>query len=65
MKLLLDSCTLLWAALDSDQLSTRARQLLISDEHQLFLSVATLWELVIKVRLGKLTLHDPIKVFFN
>lgn len=53
---LLDTHTLLWMQDDSGTLSKQARSIL-SDKHaKLYISIATLWEIVIKCSLGKLVL---------
>jgi PIN domain nuclease of toxin-antitoxin system len=53
MKLLLDTHLLLWAAGQPERLSKEARKLLRSPENELFFSPASLWEVVIKRRLGR------------
>lgn len=55
MKLLLDTHLLLWAAADSERLSSQARELLHAQEHTLIFSAASIWEIVIKNGLGR---HD-------
>ncbi len=62
MKLLLDTHTFLWFIDDNQRLSARAKALLESDA-DLLLSVASLWELAIKVSIGKLTLAQPYDIF--
>jgi PIN domain nuclease of toxin-antitoxin system len=59
MKLLLDTCTFLWAALDDPRLSKTARDLLLAPEAERWLSAASAWEIVIKVNLGQLSLPEP------
>ena len=54
VKLLLDTCTVLWAVLSPAALSPRAQQLIADPENTLFVSAATAWEIATKVRLGKL-----------
>jgi len=54
MKLLLDTHAFLWFIDDSPALSTRGKALLEAD-NELFLSVGSLWEIAVKLRLGKLT----------
>ena len=56
MKLLLDTHAFLWAITEDARLSERARQVFLSGANQLFLSAASLWEIVIKVQIGKLPL---------
>ena len=55
MRLLLDTHTFLWFINDSPQLSAPAKSLLES-EAELLLSTASLWEIAIKISIGKLTL---------
>ncbi len=60
MKVLLDTVTFLWAAVDSPELSARARQALTAGEGPLFLSPVSSWEITLKYSLGKLVLPtDP------
>jgi PIN domain nuclease of toxin-antitoxin system len=47
--------------MDKSQLTTRVKQLLTSGEHDLYLSMASVWEMQIKHQLGKLNLKTSIK----
>lgn len=58
---LIDACTLIWAADDPAQLSPTAAALLRNKANPLHLSAATVWEMSIKVGLGKLTLSAPFR----
>ena len=62
MKLLLDTHTFLWFIDDSPRLSTPAKSYLESDA-ELLLSTASLWEIAIKISIGKLDLGRPFNVF--
>jgi PIN domain nuclease of toxin-antitoxin system len=62
MKLLLDTHTFLWFINNSPELSSSAADLLESDV-DLLLSMASLWEIAIKVSLNKLTLPDNYERF--
>lgn len=62
MKFLLDTHTFLWFIDDSPQLSVNAKNLLEADV-DLLLSVASLWEIAIKVSIGKLALPDTYDKF--
>lgn len=53
MKLLLDTHVLLWAVIDSPRIKAIRKHLLAIDNDVHF-SVASLWEIAIKVSLGKL-----------
>ena len=65
MQLLLDTHTFLWFSRASPELSVKARNLIEDTENELFLSVASPWEVGIKVSTGKLTLGRPANVFFE
>ncbi|HXF41055.1 MAG TPA: type II toxin-antitoxin system VapC family toxin [Blastocatellia bacterium] len=62
MRLLLDTHTFLWFIEDSSKLSQEAKKLLES-EVELLLSIASLWEMAIKISIGKLTLAEPFHTF--
>lgn len=62
MRILLDTHTFLWFVNDSPELSDDAAELLESDI-DLLLSVASLWEIAIKVNLKKLSLPDDYERF--
>ena len=53
MKLLLDTHLLLWAAGHAERLSNAAIELIEAPDNDLWFSVASLWELVIKRGLGR------------
>ncbi|ANE54113.1 type II toxin-antitoxin system VapC family toxin [Methylomonas sp. DH-1] len=61
MKLLLDTHIFLWLNDDPKQLASTVQTLLSSGEHELYLSIATPWEIQIKCQLGKLSLAMPIE----
>ncbi len=65
MKLLLDTHTLLWHADGDPRMSATATALLIDPANALFLSMATVWEIAIKVGLKKLTLSAPYVTFMT
>jgi PIN domain nuclease of toxin-antitoxin system len=54
VKLLVDTHTFLWALMHDRRLSARSKQILTSDEHELFFSLVSLWEFAIKIKTGKL-----------
>src|ERR1043166_7788070 len=64
MKLLLDTCALLWFLADDPQLSTPAKTLLEDPAHGRWLSPISLLEIAIKVRIGKLPLPAPFAALF-
>lgn len=62
MKILLDTHIFLWFINNDPQLSPTAKTLLESDV-DLALSAASLWEIAIKVSIGKMTLPKPFEIF--
>jgi PIN domain nuclease of toxin-antitoxin system len=64
MTLLLDTHTFLWFIEDSSKLSSTAQSLISSDAN-LLLSVASLWEMAIKISLGKLAVSGDYEVFVS
>jgi PIN domain nuclease of toxin-antitoxin system len=56
VRLLLDTHAFLWATGEPSRLSPRVRKFVQEPKHEIFVSVAACWEIVIKHALGKLTL---------
>jgi PIN domain nuclease of toxin-antitoxin system len=63
MKILVDTHTFLWWNEASSKLSRRASTLLADSRNTLFLSVASVWELVMKVQSGKLKIPEPPSIY--
>jgi PIN domain nuclease of toxin-antitoxin system len=62
MKLLLDTHTFLWFIMGSSRLIKKACELIEDVNNERLLSIASLWEMAIKISLGKLTLVEPFEV---
>jgi PIN domain nuclease of toxin-antitoxin system len=60
MKLLLDTHTFIWWDSEPVRISSRALALCQDSENTLLLSVASSWEMQIKMQLGKLKLKLPL-----
>ena len=58
MKALLDTHTFLWWNKDDPQLSLPAREFISDGQNEIFLSAASVWEIVIKTAKGKLILPE-------
>jgi PIN domain nuclease of toxin-antitoxin system len=54
VRVLLDTHTLIWWAIDDPKLSRKARAILLSFDSEILVSAASAWEIATKVRLGKL-----------
>jgi PIN domain nuclease of toxin-antitoxin system len=63
MRLLLDTHAFLWWVEDAPALSRRARRLMADPQNECWLSLASCWEMAIKLSLGKLKLQSPIERF--
>ncbi len=60
MRLLLDTHTLIWALVDPDRLTDRAREALRDGGNEVLVSAASVWEVEIKRALGKLEAPDDL-----
>lgn len=65
MKALLDSHAFLWFILDDRRLSTAAGDCISDPGNDILVSPATLWEIAIKIRLGKYALPEPYEPFID
>ena len=65
MRLLLDTHSFLWFISGNPQISSSARMLIEDVSNQPFLSVASLWEMAIKMSLGKLSLGQPFETLIS
>lgn len=54
MKYLLDTHTLIWSIFEPEELSGKVSGILSNRRNQIFVSTVSLWEIAIKVRIGKL-----------
>ena len=54
MKVLLDTHALLWWLSGSDRLGETAREIIANPVHDILVSIVSLWEIAIKIRIGKL-----------
>lgn len=60
MKVLLDTHTFIWWDTDPNHLSAQALLICQDANNQLLLSVASVWEMAIKISLGKLNFAKPL-----
>ncbi len=57
MKILLDTHVLIWLAISPQNLSQSAIDILTDPNYTLFSSLVSIWEMQIKLQIGKLTLN--------
>jgi len=65
MEFLLDTHTLIWFFQDDPQLSGGAKTLIEDPVNRKRVSIATCWEIAIKVGLGKLNLGAPTRPYLD
>lgn len=63
MKLLLDTQCWLWWFIQPERLSENAIAQIADETNELWFSVASVWEIGIKVAIGKLPLPEPIDTY--
>jgi len=54
MRILLDTCVVIWATLTPSALSRRTREIIADHANGVLVSAASAWEIATKVRIGKL-----------
>lgn len=62
---LLDTHTLLWFLSGDESLSKKAKSKIIDSSNSCYVSIASLWEIAIKIKLGKLQLGIDFKELAN
>ena len=65
MDILLDTHAVLWFFEDDARLSKTAIEAICNPDNQIYVSIATLWEVAIKLSIGKLTLDGGIEDFIE
>ena len=63
MIVLMDTHSFLWFVNGSSRLSARARAIIEDPENDKLLSMASIWEMAIKISLGKLAIAQPFEQF--
>lgn len=63
MRILLDTHTFLWAITNESRLSAKVRTLMASAD--CWFSVASVWEVIVKVQSGKMSLPRPVGAFLT
>lgn len=64
MKLLLDTCALLWLGADPDSLSRRAKEALVGSPDEVHVSAISALEIAIKFARGRLVLPTPPETWY-
>jgi PIN domain nuclease of toxin-antitoxin system len=64
-RFLLDTHGFLWLIQGDPQLSKMAREIMSDDTNQLYFSVASIWEIAIKLNIGKLKIGHTIEDIYT
>jgi PIN domain nuclease of toxin-antitoxin system len=65
MKLLLDTCCIIWTVSDPSSISNRAKSLLTADDSEIFISVISVAELACAVARQRITIDRHWKKWFR
>lgn len=63
MKYLLDTHTIIWYSENNPKISENIKKLISDSKNQIFISIASIWEMAIKLKINKLNLELPIEEF--
>ena len=61
--MLLDTVTFLWLITGASELSKRAKQIYLDKENHIYLSSVSVWEIIVKYKLGRLPLPERPATF--
>jgi len=65
VKAIIDTHALIWAVDDPERLGSEARAIIDDSTNEIQFSSGSIWELAIKISLGKLTLSLPFLTWMN
>ena len=65
MKYLLDTHIVLWLAENSSKLSKRAKEIILNENYEKYVSIVSCWEVTIKLSLNKLDLDGGTSEYFR
>jgi len=65
MEYILDTHILLWIVDDNPKLSKNVKSIYLNPSNDMYISLASIWELVIKISLQKLIIEDTIENFIK
>lgn len=65
MKYLIDTHTFLWIIEDNKNLTNKVRTIYLDNSNDIYLSVASIWEMAIKISLNKLSIQGQLVKFID
>ena len=63
MRYLIDTHTLLWIVTDDPELSETAKKIYLDQSNEIYFSLASIWEMAIKISIGKLSIEKSLQDF--
>jgi PIN domain nuclease of toxin-antitoxin system len=65
MDVLLDTCSALWYFSGNDEIPQTARDIILNSDNTILISIASIWEVAIKISIGKLSIDGGIEGFIE
>ena len=65
MKYIVDTHALIWIVTEDSRLSNKAKKIYLDNKNDIYLSMASVWELAIKSSLKKISLGMPLEEFVD
>ena len=65
MDILLDTCSVLWYLNGNDGIQQATKETILNSENTIYVSIATIWEVAIKMSIGKLNFDGGIDGFIE
>ena len=65
MDLILDTHVLIWFSEDDRKLPLRIKEIIENEQNRLYVSIASLWEMAIKISLNKLEINNDLGWFID
>ncbi len=63
--ILLDTCTLIWDAIEPNKLTSKARKAIEYSENELMICDISIWEISMLIKKNRLTIDDSASGFIN
>jgi len=65
VKYLIDTHTLIWIVTNNSKLSDKARSLYLDSDNDIYFSMASIWEMAIKISIKKMSIQTSLINFIN
>ena len=65
MDILLDTCSALWYFNGNDEIPQSSRDTILNPDNAIYISIATVWEIAVKISIGKLNFRDGLNGFIK